>query len=473
MTSVDQLKTPGPLNRVFRGLSDWLVLGIVSPLVVLQRFDIRRVLLAAILIEVPIQLDIYLWYRTEIELYNGIGGFNLSLSTGFLAALYVLWAFDLFRGRSRLDTSRFWTIAPMLFFLLAFGASWIGAYDRQLAFFDFSLVAQAILLAVYVAASIETVSDVVFVLSCIAAGVLMQSLLMIGLAISGNSITIATVQMRIDPGGRVGGTVGSPNSAAAYLSLLVPFCLALAITPVNRWVRRLAIAAGVLGTIALVLTQSRGGWIAFGLAGVLLMGYAAASHRALFRKLIPIVALGACLMLPFVGLIAERLTVDDNGSAESRLPLMALATTISLDHPLLGVGPNNFVPTMLRYATVEYTGVWLRVVHNKFLLTFSELGILGLSLFLAALGATVWRGFRIGRMKHVILSPVAAALSAGLVGHMVHMTVDIFNNRPQTTFVWLFVGLMAAISKLTPTVGQEAQPMPRWPQYRGDSNGFK
>ncbi len=469
MTSVPHLRPSGPLNRVFGGATDWLVLGIVSPLVVLQRFDIRRVLLAAILIEVPIQLDVYLWYRTEIELYNGIGGFNVSLSTGFLAALYVLWAFDLFRGRSRLDPSRLWAIAPMLFFLLAFGASWAGAYDRQLALFDFSLVAQAILLAVYLAASIETVSDVVFVLSCIAVGVIMQSLLMIGLAVVGKSITIATVQMRIDPGGRVGGTVGSPNSAAAYLSLLIPFCLALATTPINRLMRLLALAAGVLGSIALILTRSRGGWIAFGIAVVLFLAYAASSHRALFRKLIPIMTLGVCLMLPFAGLIADRLTVDDNGSAESRLPLMALATTISLDHPLLGVGPNNFVPTMLRYATVEYAGVWLRVVHNKFLLTFSELGILGLSLFLLALGVTVLRGFRIGRMRHVILSPVAAALSAGLIGHMVHMTVDIFNNRPQTTFVWLFVGLMAAISKLTASVGQSAQPMPRWRQNTGGS----
>lgn len=469
MTSVPQLRPPGPLSRVFGGASDWLVLGIVSPLVVLQRFDIRRVLLAAILIEVPIQLDIYLWYRTEIELYNGIGGFNLSLSTGFLAALYVLWAFDIFRGQSRWEASRLWSIAPVFFFLLAFGASWAGAYDRQLAFFDFSLVAQAILLAVYLAASIETVSDVVFVLSCIAAGVVMQSLLMIGLALMGESLTVATVQMRVDPGGRVGGTVGSPNSAAAYLSLLVPFCLALAITPVNRWVRRLAIAAGILGPVALILTRSRGGWIAFGIAMILMLAYTAVSHRALFRKLIPVLALGACMMLPFVGVIADRVTVDDNGSAESRLPLMALATTISLDHPLLGVGPNNFVPIMLRYATVEYAGVWLRVVHNKFLLTFSELGLLGLSLFLFALGITIWRGFRTGRLKHMILSPVAVALSAGLIGHMVHMTVDIFNNRPQTTFVWLFVGLMAAICRLTPSVGPGAQPLPRVSRNMGDS----
>jgi hypothetical protein len=472
MTSVPQLRLLGPLNRVFGRAADWLVLGIVSPLVVLQHVDVRRVLLAAILIEVPIQLDVYMWYHPEIELYNGIGGFNLSLSTGFLAALYVLWAFDLFRRRSRLDPSRLWSIAPMLLFLLAFGASWAGAYDRQLALFDFGLVSQAILLAVYLAASIETISDVVFVLSCIAFGVVVQSLLMIGLAVVGNSYTVATVLMRIDPGGRIGGTVGSPNSAGAYLSLLIPFCLALATTPVDRRTRRLAIAAGVLGPIALVLTRSRGGWIAFGVGVVLLMAYGAASHRALFRKLLPVLTLGGCLMLPFAGLILDRLMLDDGGSAESRLPLMALATTISLDHPLLGIGPNNFVPIMLRYATVEYAGVWLRVVHNKFLLTFSELGILGLVLFLVALGSTVWRGFRLGRLGHMIMSPVAVALSAGLVGHMVHMTVDIFNNRPQTTFVWLFVGLMAAMSKLKLSPGQNAPRAPRSPRYTGGSNGF-
>ena len=86
--------------------------------------------------------------------------------------------------------------------------------------------------------------------------------------------------------------------------------------------------------------------------------------------------IGFLLFLPFVGEVATRLGQDDDGSAASRLPLMALARNIAVDHLLLGVGPNNFVPVMHGYVTVEFSGAWLRAVHNKYMLVWSETGTL-------------------------------------------------------------------------------------------------
>ena len=326
----------------------------MSPLVILQRLNLKRILLAVILLELPVLLDINLNLRTEIEAYSGLAGFNLSLTTALMAALYVLWVFELFSGKTHVERSRLLTLAPMALYLGTVGLSALVAYDQQQALYEFNLLSQAMLLGVYVGLNLKTADDVIFVLSFLALGVALQSALMIGLRVIGESYEIATVVMRVDEGGRVGGTVGSPNSASAYLSLLVPASLALAISRVRPLVRLTAIAAAVLGPIALVLTLSRGGWVALVVAGAVFVGYAAVWNRTVMMRLAPMLLIVACLVLPFVGEIAGRLEGDDRGSAQVRVPLMALATDIATDHPILGVGPNNFVPVMHGYATLEF-----------------------------------------------------------------------------------------------------------------------
>ena len=453
MSLVRGLAGPLTWRRPVSAATNWLVLGIVSPLVVLQRLDLRRIFLAVILLELPIQLDSFLDYRYDIEAYNGIGGFNVSLTTALMGALYVLWAFDLFSRKNRIERERVSALTPMFLYLGAVGLSALVAYDQQLALYDLNLLTQAILLAAYVGLNTRTVDDVIFVLSFIALGVALQSVLIFGLRAIGESITIATVKMRIDGNGRVGGTIGSPNSAGAYLSFLVPVCLALAVAPVRSAVRLTALAAAALGPIALVLTRSRGGWVALAVGSVVFVAYAVLWNRTVLKRLAPILLIGALLVAPFIGEIAMRLAQDDQGSAESRLPLMALAKNIATDHLLLGVGPNNFVPVMHGYVTVEFSGAWLRAVHNKYLLVWSETGTVGLALFLFSLAYTLRLAFRTARVGHPLLSPLGAALGGGLLGHMAHMLVDIFNNRPQTTFLWLITGIVVVIHALAMRAG--------------------
>ncbi len=423
MSVAQDAASPVPRHPFISATTDWLVLAIVSPLVVLQRINVRSILLAIIFLEVTIQLDVYLGFRREISSFSGLGGFNLSLSTALLGILYLVWGVDLFLRKTQIDKSRVRSFTPMILYLGVVGISALAAYDRQLALFEVNLLVQAMLLAVYVCLNTKTTQDVIFIFSLVVLGVALQSLLIIVLRVLGESTTIATVLMRIDPGGRVGGTIGSPNSAGAYLAPLIPVCLALAMAPIANPLRRLALAAVVLSPIALVLTRSRGAWTAVAVGGALFLTYTVVWNASMLRRLVPMLMVGFCLMLP----------------------LMALAADIAVDHPLLGVGPNNFVPVMHRYATVQYSGVWLRAVHNKFLLVLSETGGIGLLLFLSVLISTLWRAFRIAKARHPVLSPLGAALGAGLLGQMMHMMVDIFNNRPQTTFLWLTFGLMIAI----------------------------
>jgi O-antigen ligase len=65
----------------------------------------------------------------------------------------------------------------------------------------------------------------------------------------------------------------------------------------------------------------------------------------------------------------------DNGSAEARKDIFVKSLTITMAHPIFGVGPGNFSP---------YTRVW-RVTHNTYTQLSSECGIPALLMFLLLL----------------------------------------------------------------------------------------
>jgi O-antigen ligase len=154
------------------------------------------------------------------------------------------------------------------------------------------------------------------------------------------------------------------------------------------------------------------------------------------------------LMLPFQSDIMMRLLGSDEGSAEGRIPLIKIALHIIADHPLLGAGVNNYAVVMPQYITPEFSRDWLYVVHNKYLLVWSETGIGGIAAFLAFLIATLRRAWRCWELGDRVLAPLALGLAAGLAGHMFHMLVDVFHSRPLGQLLWLLMGVVTAMFNL-------------------------
>ena len=98
--------------------------------------------------------------------------------------------------------------------------------------------------------------------------------------------------------------------------------------------------------------------------------------------------------------------------------------------------------------TPETYGAWLAPVHNKYLLVWSEtgtLGILSFMLFLLALGRAAWQCWKRGDR---LLSPLALAFMAAILGRMLHMGVARFGGRPQGQLLWLTAGIIAAMHNM-------------------------
>src|SRR5439155_8831033 len=78
---------------------------------------------------------------------------------------------------------------------------------------------------------------------------------------------------------RIGGTVGSANTAAAYFSILLSAAVSLLFTNLGRAHKWLAGAVLGFGGIALILTFSRGGWIAL-VVSMILFGLRSEEHTS-------------------------------------------------------------------------------------------------------------------------------------------------------------------------------------------------
>jgi O-antigen ligase len=345
----------------------------------------------------------------------------------------------------------------------------------MLGVYEVLLIAQLFLLHLYIASSVNSREDVKLIIRYLLIGLAAQSLIMIALAgglaewgvleeessVDDQSIAGVTRQVhilglkaRIDENietgqSRVGGSLGSPNDASGFLVCALGIALGVPLTRLGARYKVLAALGAGLGVTALVLTFSRGGWLAFVLTfGI--VGYAASRRKRIAGKRPLLLAAGLVLVVStfFSNKIGTRLTADDNGAAMSRVPLMKLAALIIEDHPLLGAGANNFPVAMQDYITRGFAGEFIYSVHNKYLLVLSETGPGGLLAFLWFLLAMILRGIRCWRFKDPLISPLSLSCVAAVTGTMLHMFVDIFRGEPIMQLLCVISALLAALERM-------------------------
>jgi putative inorganic carbon (HCO3(-)) transporter len=450
-----QAGAPSIYSRVRSLSANSLVVAVLSPFLALTSDCVPRILLAVVILDIPFEFGTHLYYREKDAALGALGGLSISATTLAIAGLYLSWFIRSQAKKTSAESPSLHISLPLLLYLVITAVSVAVAQDVTLSLFEVALLFEACLVYFYVANNVLTRQDVVFVVSILLIGCLLEALAMIVLQFTGMPSTIwgapTQIQIEADPRQsfmRVGGTVGSPNFAAAYLSILLTSAASVMFADLGRALKWLAIAVLAFGGVALIFTFSRGGWMAatLAVAFICLLG----CRRRGFSLKVPIglILILGMLCLPFQNAISARLLEDDKGSAESRIPLMKLAFRIIEDNPVLGVGANNFTIVMDRYLTSDFREGWLFAVHNKYLLVLAETGILGLLAFLAFLLDASRKGWRCWVYKDPLLSPLALGFATGIAVHMLHMTVDVFRGRPTQQLLWLVAGLLTAMLRI-------------------------
>ncbi|OLD37251.1 MAG: hypothetical protein AUI83_24850, partial [Armatimonadetes bacterium 13_1_40CM_3_65_7] len=143
---------------------------------------------------------------------------------------------------------------------------------------------------------------------------------------------------------RATGNVIDPNLFAGYLVLVIPIALTFGVAMRWRWGPILSGVAMLIFGAALVATLSRGGWLGL-LVGVATMALLVPGRR----RVVLGVAGGVVLILLLAGLagpVAARLGTSAGASPlqtfVDRIPIWSAAISMFIQHPIFGIGLNNF-----------------------------------------------------------------------------------------------------------------------------------
>jgi O-antigen ligase len=225
----------------------------------------------------------------------------------------------------------------------------------------------------------------------------------------------------------------SANHLALMLGRAWPFLIAGALA----WRRWLWAPAAIVG-LGLLLTFSTGGWLG-GLAGVLVV-LAALGYTRHATVLGVLSGAGLVLVsgLAIAGALPERLNpLRQTGGF--RLDLWLSSLQMLRDHPLLGVGLDNFVYLYQQFYLREGAAAEpsLSHPHNWLLNFWLSLGVLGLVAFVWLL-VCFWRQARLRLRRWV----VAGALGA-MADMLVHGFIDNSYFLVDLAFVfWLCLALV-------------------------------
>jgi len=444
---------------IVRFPSKWIpyfLLAGIFPFIVLVIGHLRKILLALILLDIPLKLDIALGSSWLLNNTGAINGYNVSITSICLAALYVLWLLDyLVKQETVLQKIRHPNRFLTLYLAIA-GISMFFGYYQMIASFEIFLLVQIFLLYFYVINKVRTGEDLLFILVMLLVGFIAESLIIMLMQVVGQGFSFAGFMGNIyadanTPGGisRIGGTLISANSAGSYLGMLLVPAFSIMLTKLQRPYKWLALLAFICGAFALILTGSRGAWMGTFVSFIIFVIVSFRRGWLQLRIVTISVAIGIIISLAFYAPIYQRITGDDAGAAAGRVPQFQVALQIIKDHPIFGVGANNYPVIQRRYVGQDPdTKVFLWAVHNKYLLVWAENGFLGLLFFVLFLFSTLRLGFKITRNKGNFLSLLALGFSTAIMGQMVHMFFDVFHGRSEVQLLWLVAALLMVMNYL-------------------------
>ena len=245
---------------------------------------------------------------------------------------------------------------------------------------------------------------------------------------------LATGQGRVDVEGvwRVRALYGSPNNLALVLDRAIPLALALALfgRPRLVWQTVWHWAAAILMALGCVATFSKGALLLGLPAGI---GFVLVGGVWRSRRRWPLWLLGGLAAAGVLGLLllfrtqrfADLLNFR-TGTSFLRLKLWRGAWQMALDHPLLGVGPDNFLYAYrTRYVLPSaWEELGLSHPHNIVLDLWTRLGLIGVLASGWALIAGWLAGWRIFRWGDSRIWPIALGLLAGLAATLAHGLID-------------------------------------------------
>lgn len=261
--------------------------------------------------------------------------------------------------------------------------------------------------------------------------------------------------------GRASGPFGIPNSLAALLLLVLPPTVALVLRPGAGAIQR--IVAGYLAivfTFGLVLTASRGAWLALALivlAAPLVIGRRSWGWR--LRRLglagLLVLAMGTVAFFTLPTLRGRFETMIRESGEWTRPIMWRGAWQLFEANPVWGSGAGSYNVLFEKHrpALFQMDAQW---AHNDYLNTLSDYGIVGFGLFFGAAAGMVGLGLR--RVRREGWDPEEGMLALPLVWRGVALGLAAFGLQLVVDFHLKIPALAMALAVLSALLARRIQP---------------
>ena len=255
-----------------------------------------------------------------------------------------------------------------------------------------------------------------------------------------------------------------PNGLAGHLVVSIPLMLSLIAARLKRWLSALLGVLVVAAVLCLVLSYSKGGWLGFVASMSVFLVISrrkrvkGKARRQRWATVAPIVVGAVLVIFIIMGQIVpralERLT--DPLSLSSRAFFWKLSERIIAEHPVVGVGMNNYythasighsIKTVLE---VDVRKSVLYHPHSTYLDIAEGMGVAGLCAYLFLLTTFFARGAVLLRlMPRGPLASIVQGLIAAIIGFAVHGLFDLeFCSAEWKYGLFGCMGLLMAVERV-------------------------
>lgn len=257
--------------------------------------------------------------------------------------------------------------------------------------------------------------------------------------------------------GRIGGLFANPNDLALHLISIAPIAVGLALAKRGMFRKIVYLGAALLMVAAIVVTFSRGGFIALVAVSIFLVWKLGRKQRTL--SIAGFVLAAAIFFAVAPGSYAGRLSTifdtasDITGSSTQRNQVLKRSILVTLRYPLFGVGLGNF-----HYKSFQELGT-----HNAYTQVGSEMGIPAMIVYIMFLVYPYKRLKEIekatdGKKDERFYYYLSIGLRAGLIGYMF---ASFFAAVAYQWYIYYLVGYAIAMRRIYLSQTQNAISDPR------------
>jgi probable O-glycosylation ligase (exosortase A-associated) len=276
-----------------------------------------------------------------------------------------------------------------------------------------------------------------------------------------------------------GGMLADNNDFALAMVMAMPMLLLIGLSEANKHLRRGILLAVPLTALTVMMTHSRGGFLAMAAAFSVLVWRS--RNRVAGFAVGGMCLLAAFLVAPssYIERIQSIENYETDGSAMGRLAAWETAINMATDNPVLGVGLTLFMRNYRNYRSgAEHEGV--RVAHNSYLQLWAECGSLALGTYLLMMLMALvglWRIRRRAKQRYFTswILNYATMFEATLVGFIIG---SIFLNRAHFDLFYHWVALIVAFEAIAEAEMSNTRAYPKrsgWAQgelRRVEQHGF-